>query len=176
MHGGGIQELLEVRARQADVPTPAQINAPAPLGEATFDTRPQRVLGFERRRLLALPCRLERLMVDLWADRQLAGSHVCGGAGPAGGTGATGGPVKPDANHGIPRYISPRPPVDTGIALGTGCLLGLPIDDKGLEVIAFPFPPLPAVGPKRRTKHIELMVRLGGDQELRIDVTAVEQV
>ena len=66
--------------------------------------------------------------------------------------------------------------MDTGIALGTGCLLGLPIDDKGLEVIAFPFPPLPAVGPKRRTKHIELMVRLGGDQELRIDVTAVEQV
>jgi len=33
-----------------------------------------------------------------------------------------------------------------------------------------------AVGPKRRTHHIDLMRRLGGDQELRIDVTAVEQV
>ena len=57
-----------------------------------------------------------------------------------------------------------RPPVDTGVALGTTCLLGLPIDDKGLQVIAFPFPRLPAVGPERRTHHIDLMRRLGGNQ------------
>jgi hypothetical protein len=42
--------------------------------------RPQCVLGFERRRLLALPCRLERLMVDLRADRQLASSRLGRGA------------------------------------------------------------------------------------------------
>jgi hypothetical protein len=63
-----------MRARQADVPTPAQIEAPDPSGEATLDPRPQRVLGFELRGLLALPCRLERLVVGLRADRQLAGA------------------------------------------------------------------------------------------------------
>jgi hypothetical protein len=50
------------------------------------------------------------------------------------------------------------------MALGTARLLGLPIDDKGLEVIALPFPPLSAVGPERRTNHIDLMRPLGGDQ------------
>src|SRR5262245_49802692 len=39
-----------------------------------------------------------------------------------------------------------------------------------------PFPPLPAVGPKRRTNHLDLMLGLGGDQEVRIDIAAVEQV
>ena len=62
------------------------------------------------------------------------------------------------------------------MALGTARLLGLPIDDKGLEVIAFPFPPLPAVGPERRTHHIDLMRRLGGDQEVCVHIAAVEQV
>jgi hypothetical protein len=40
IHGLRRQELLEVRARHAKIPTPAQIKAPDPLGEATFDTRP----------------------------------------------------------------------------------------------------------------------------------------
>jgi hypothetical protein len=62
------------------------------------------------------------------------------------------------------------------MALGAARLLGLPIDDKGLEVIAFAFPLLPAVGPKRRTNHINLMLGLGGDEEVRIDIAAVEQV
>jgi hypothetical protein len=34
------------------------------------------------------------------------------------------------------------------MALGTVRLLGVPTDDKGLQVIACPGPPLPAVGPK----------------------------
>ena len=50
------------------------------------------------------------------------------------------------------------------MSLGTVRLLGLPIKDKGLEVIAPPFPPLPTVGPERRTHHIDLMRRLGCDQ------------
>ena len=62
---------------------------------------------------------------------------------------------------GIARHIVSRPPVDTGMALGTACLLGLPIDDKGLEVIALPFPPLPTIGPERRTHHIDLMLASG---------------
>jgi hypothetical protein len=62
------------------------------------------------------------------------------------------------------------------MALGAARLLGLPIDDKGLQVIACPFPPLPAVGPQGWTDHIDLMMGLGGDQEVRIDIPAVEQV
>ena len=62
------------------------------------------------------------------------------------------------------------------MALGTARLLGLPIDDKGLQVIAFARPPLPAIGPKGRPDHIDLMLGLGGDQEVGIHIAAVEQV
>jgi hypothetical protein len=40
IHGRRRQELLEVRARQPHVPTPAQIKAPDPLREAALDTCP----------------------------------------------------------------------------------------------------------------------------------------
>jgi hypothetical protein len=66
--------------------------------------------------------------------------------------------------------------VDTGVALETARLLGLPIEDRGLQVIAFPFPPVTTVGAKRRANHIDPMLGLGGDQEVRIDIAAVEQV
>ena len=66
--------------------------------------------------------------------------------------------------------------MDTGLSPGTARLLGLPLDDKGLEVVASPFPPLPTVGAKRRPNHIDLMLGLGGDQEVRVDIPAVEQV
>jgi hypothetical protein len=103
-------------------------------------------------------------MVGLRADRQLAGRPVCGGAVPAGGTRATNGPVKPDADDRIARDLVSRPPVDAGMSLGTVRLLGLPLEDNGLQVIALPFPPLPTLGPKRRTHHLDLMRRPGGDQ------------
>jgi hypothetical protein len=73
IHGRCRQELLEVRARQADVPTPAEIKAPDPLREATLHPRPQGILGFELRRLLAVASDLERLMVCLQPDRELPG-------------------------------------------------------------------------------------------------------
>jgi hypothetical protein len=79
-----------VRAREAKVSTLAEINAPDPWREATLHTCPQRVLCCELRRLLALPRSLERLMVDWWADRELAGGCLGGGARLAGGTRATG--------------------------------------------------------------------------------------
>ena len=44
------------------------------------------------------------------------------------------------------------------------------------EIEASPFPPLPTVGAKRRPNHIDLMLSLGGDQEVRVDIPAVEQV
>jgi hypothetical protein len=103
-------------------------------------------------------------MVNLRADCQPVRSRLCRGARLTGGTRATGGPVKLDANDRIPRHIVSRPPVDTRMVLGTACLPGLPIEDKGLETIAFPCQPLPAVGPKRRTNHIDLMLGLGSDQ------------
>jgi hypothetical protein len=56
MHGRCRQELLEVRARQAKVSTLAEINAPDPLRQATFDPGSQRILRCEFRCLLALPC------------------------------------------------------------------------------------------------------------------------
>ena len=90
-----------MRAREAKVSTAAEINAPDPLRQATLHPCPQRILGFERRGPLALPRRLERLMVDLWADRELAGGCLGGRALPAGGTRTTGSPVKPDANDRV---------------------------------------------------------------------------
>jgi hypothetical protein len=60
------------------------------------------------------------------------------------------------------------------MAWGTARLLGLPIDDKGLEVIASPLPPLPTVGSTRRTHHLDLMLGLGGHEAVRIDRPAEE--
>ena len=48
------QELLEVRARQPKVPTPAEIKAPGALREATLHPGPQGILGFELGGLLPL--------------------------------------------------------------------------------------------------------------------------
>ena len=67
IHGCRRQELLEVRARQAEVPTPAEIKAPDPLRQAALYPCPQRILGFELRCLLALPRGLDRLVVGLRA-------------------------------------------------------------------------------------------------------------
>ena len=72
IHRRGSEQLLEVRARQAEVPTLAQIKAPDALREAALHPRPQRILGFELRRLLALARGLDRLMVGLGPDGELA--------------------------------------------------------------------------------------------------------
>jgi hypothetical protein len=61
-----------VRPCQPDVSTAAQINASRALREATLDPCPQGVLGFEFRRLLALPRGLDGLVVGLQPDRELA--------------------------------------------------------------------------------------------------------
>jgi len=62
------------------------------------------------------------------------------------------------------------------MALGTARLLGLPIEDNGLAVIALPLPPLPAVGPARRTHHRALGRCLGRDQYVGVHIAAVEPV
>ena len=58
--------------------------------------------------------------------------------------------------------------------LGTVGLLGVPIQDEGLQVIAVLDLMLPAIGPKGRADHIDLVL-LRGHQEVGIHVAAVEQ-
>jgi hypothetical protein len=114
-------------------------------------------------------------MVRLQSDGKLPWSRLRGGAHPAGGTRATGGPVKADANDRIPRHLMSRPPIDAGMALGTVHRLRVPISDEGLQVIALARPSLPAIGPQGRPDDIDLMLGLGGDEEVRIDIAAVQQ-
>jgi hypothetical protein len=163
-------------ARQPQRPTPAEIDASYPLREATRHPRPQGVLRCALGRLLAVARRLERLMVHLPSDRELPWGVSRGGARPTGGAGATGASVEPHTNHGIARRLMARSPVDTGLASGATRLRGLPIADHGLEVVACPFPPLPTGGPERWPNAIDLMLALGGDQEVRVDLAAVEHV
>jgi hypothetical protein len=62
------------------------------------------------------------------------------------------------------------------MALGTVRLLRLPIDHKGLQVIALTRASLPAIGAEGWPDDIDLVHGPGGDQEVGIDVTAVEHV
>jgi hypothetical protein len=71
MHGGRRQELLDVRARQPQIPTPVEINTSYPWREGALHPRPQGVLSFELGGLLAVPSGLERLMVRLQSDGEL---------------------------------------------------------------------------------------------------------
>src|SRR5438552_17835324 len=94
----------------------------------------------------------------------------------AGGTDATGGPVKTDAHNGIARHIPARRPFATGMPLGTARLCRLPVDGKGLQVIALSDLMLPTIGPKGRPDHIDLVLALRRDEEVGIHGTAVEQM
>ena len=131
--------------------------------------------GFERRRLLALPCGLNSPMVGLRSDRELAGGRVRRGAGPAGGTGPIRGPIKPDADNWSPRDIASRPQqVDTAMTLRTVGLVGIPIQHKGLQGIALSGLMLTAIGSKGRTHHIDLILVLRGHEEVGMHGAAVE--
>jgi hypothetical protein len=68
-----------------------------------------------------------------------------------------------------------RSPVDAGLSLGTARLQRLPIQDKGLQVIAFSALMLSAIGPKGGAHHIDVILALCGEQEIGIHIAAVEQ-
>jgi hypothetical protein len=174
IHGRCREELLEVRAPQPDVATPAQIKAPRAWREATLDARSQGILGFELGGLLPLAGGLDGLMVELGADRELAWSAFRRGARRTGGTRATGGPVKPDADDRIARDLAARSPIDAGLALGTVRVLGLPMQHKGLHIITLSGLMWPTIGPKGRAYDIDVMLALGGDQAVGIPIAAVE--
>jgi hypothetical protein len=136
IHRRGSEQLLEVRARQTAVATLAHIKAPDALRKAALDTRPECIFLFELGRLLALAGGLHRFVVGLGADRELAWRILGGGTDGTTGTGATGGRVKPDPKYRIAGDIVAWSPFDTRMPLGTAGLLGLPIQDEGLQVIA----------------------------------------
>ena len=69
-------------------------------------------------------------MLDLRPDRALPGSVFGPGTCVADRTRAIGCPLKADAHHGIARDIPSRPPVDTGMPLGTVGPLRFPIQHK----------------------------------------------
>jgi hypothetical protein len=64
--------------------------------------------------------------------------------------------------------------MDAGMALGTVRLLGLPIQHQGRHIITLSGLMLPTIGPKGRAYDIDVMLALGGDQEVGIHITAVE--
>jgi hypothetical protein len=174
--GGRRQERLEGRAREAKVPTPAQIEASRALRETALHSRPQGILCCELRRLLALPRALECLVVGLQPDRELAWGSSRRGARLAGGACATRGPIEPDADNRIARDIMSRPPMDAGMALGTARLLGLPSQHQGLQIITLAGLMLPTIGPKGRAYDSDVMLALCGDLEVGIHIAAVKQV
>jgi hypothetical protein len=171
IHCRGGEELLEGRAREAKIPTLAKIKASYPLRETALNSHTQGILCGERRCLLALPRRLERLVVGLQPDGELAWGSSRRGTRLAGGARVTRGPVEPEADDRVARDIMSRPPIDARMALGTVRLLGVPIDDTGLQVIALVRPSLPAIGPKGRPDDIDLVPGLGGDQIQRAPAT-----
>src|SRR5215475_16071325 len=112
IHRRGSEQVLEVRAHQAAVATLAHIKAPNALREAALDARPERILFFELGCLLALAGGLHRLMVRLGTDGELAWRIFGGGTHLTGGTGVTGGLVKPDPKHWIAGDIVTWGPFD----------------------------------------------------------------
>jgi hypothetical protein len=176
MHGGGIDQLLEVRTGRPDVPTPTQMQAPDALREAALHPCSQGILGFELGGLLPLAGGLDGLVVGLGSDGELRRGVFRRGARPAGGARATGGLVKPDANDRIARDTVSWPPVDTRMPLRTVGLLRLPFQDKGLQAIALTGLMLPAIRPKGGTDHIDLVLALRRGEAVGIHVATIEQV
>jgi hypothetical protein len=66
--------------------------------------------------------------------------------------------------------------VDPGLSLGTARLLGLPIQDKGLPIVALSRLMSPAIGAEGGANHLALRLGLGRHQEVSIDRAAVEQM
>ena len=160
----------------ADVTTLAQATPPDGLRLRALNPGPPGVLGGEFGGLLPWPRRLDGLVLGLRPDGQLARGVFGLGARRAHRAGTARRAVEANTHDWIARHIPPWRPSEAGLPLGTAGVLRLPVDDEGAQIIALACPPLMAIRPKRGADHVDLMLGVGGDQEVRIDRAAIEQV
>jgi hypothetical protein len=174
-HGGG-ENVLQTRFGVTDVATLSYTTPPDGLRLRALNPGPLGILGCELGSLLPLPCSLDRLVIGLRPDGELARCIFGLGARLADRTRPTGCRMKTDAHHGIARDIPAWRPSNTGLPLGTVGLLRLPVDDKGTQIIALVCPPLVAIRPEGWAHDINLVDGLSSDEQLGIDIATIEQV
>ena len=95
-----------------------------------LNARPPGIVGRERGRLLPLPCGLDRLVMGLRPDGELARRIFSQGARLADRTRATGRGMETNAHHGVAGDIPAWRPSDAGLPLGTARLVRFPIDQE----------------------------------------------
>jgi hypothetical protein len=147
----------------AEVTTLAQATPPDGLRLRALDSGALGVLGGELGGLLPLPRGLDRLVLGLRPDGELAWRLLGLGARRADRTRPTGRCMKPDAYHGITRDIPPWRPSDAGLSLGTAGVLRLPVDHEGAQIVALACSPLMAIRSESGADHVDLMLGVGGD-------------
>ena len=147
----------------ADVTTLSHATPPDSLGVRALNPGPLGILGRELGGLLPLPCGLDRLVMGLRPDGELARCIFGLGARLADRTRTTGRGLETDAHHGIAGDIPAWSPSDAGVSLWAARLVRLPIDPERAQVIPFPGPALVALGPEGGPHDIDLVGGLSGD-------------
>jgi hypothetical protein len=158
----------------AEVTALAQATPPDGLRLRALDAGARGVLGGARGGLLPLPRGVDRLVLGLRPDGELARRLLGLGARRADRTRPTGRRMKPDAYHGITRDLPPWRPSEAGVPLGTAGVLRLPVDHEGAQIVALACPPLMARRSESGADDVDLMPGVGGDESVGIDRTALE--
>jgi hypothetical protein len=173
---GGGEHVRQTRVGVTDVATLAYATPPDGLRRRALNPSPLGILRRELGSLLSLPCGLDRLVIGLRPDGELARCLVGLGARLADRTRPTGHRRATDAHHGIAGEIPAWRPSHAGLPLRTVGLLRLPVDDEGAHIIALARSPLVAIRPEGWAHDIDLMDGLSGDEPLGIDLATIEPV